>query len=524
MTAQQPEHAAWRRNTWNTHLERHGTSVPDAPALVFGDTTHTWAQLRDRVAVLAGALARRGVGSGDRVAILMTNRPEFLVTALATTRLGALAVPVNFRLTAPEVAYVLGNAEPRVLVADASLADVADAARAGLATSLVVVGAQRDGAERYEDLLTEPGEPAPLLDVAEDAPALVMYTSGTTGRPKGAVLTHANLQAQALTIVRAFSVVDEHGVNLCASPLFHIAGLGTFAPNLLVGHCTVVLPSGAFSPTLVLDALERHRVTDVFLVPSAWQAVCADPSVAARDLSSLRTLSWGAAPASTTLLQRMAEVFPQADNVAVFGQTEMSPVTCVLEAKDALRKIGSVGKPISTLAVRVVDLDLQDVPQGEVGEIVYRGPTQMLGYWRDEEATAQAFAGGWFHSGDLVRVDDEGFVYVVDRAKDMIISGGENVYCAEVEDALAAHPAIGEVAVIGRSHERWGETPVAVVVPKGGSAAPTADELRAWARQRLASYKVPTVVEVVDVLPRNASGKVVKGALRERFSGQQSAQ
>jgi fatty-acyl-CoA synthase len=189
-------------------------------------------------------------------------------------------------------------------------------------------------------------------------------------------------------------------------------------------------------------------------VPTQWQALCADSSVTSRDLA-LRVISWGAAPASDTLLRRMAEVFPEATNIAVFGQTEMSPVTCVLDGVDALRKLGSVGKPISTLAVRVVDAELRDVPAGEVGEIVYRGPTTMAGYWRNPEATAAAFDGGWFHSGDLVRRDEEGFVYVVDRKKDMIISGGENIYCAEVENALAAHPAIAEVAVIGRPHDRW---------------------------------------------------------------------
>ncbi|HEU0103388.1 MAG TPA: long-chain-fatty-acid--CoA ligase [Mycobacteriales bacterium] len=510
---------AWRRSHWNTYLERHACQVPDRLALVFEDRTYTWKALRDRVAALAGALARRGVASGDRVALLMGNRPEFLETVLAATRLGAVAVPINFRLTAEEVAYVLQDCAPRVLLTDGPNARTASAARRDLDLDLVVLGNQQERAERYDDLVTEPGEPEPLREVAEDAPALIMYTSGTTGRPKGAVLSHANLQGQALTIVRAWRLFDDDEVNLVASPLFHIGGLGSVVPLLLIGGCIVLLPSGAFSAAQVLDALEQHRVTSVFLVPTAWQAVCADPTLASRDLSSLRTTCWGAAPASTTLLRRMAEVFPGVTNVAVFGQTEMSPVTCVLDGRDAIRRIGSVGRPISTLDVRVVDPEMRDVPQGGVGEIVYRGPTQMAGYWRNEAATAEAFRGGWFHSGDLVRVDEEGFVYVVDRAKDMIISGGENIYCAEVEDALAAHPAITEVAVIGRPHPRWGETPVAVVALQPGQDL-TVDGLRGWARERLASYKIPTVLEVVDMLPRNASGKVVKGALRERYGGQ----
>ena len=515
--------ASWRRNHSGTHLERHSLQIPDRPALRFRGATTTWRQLRDRVAALAGALARRGVGPGDRVAVLMSNRPEFIETVLAAVRLGAIAVPVNFRLTPDEVAYVLGDAEARVLVAEPATAATADAARSGLADAppLVVAGelpaeAGVD-AERYEDLVAEPGEPHPPVDVAEDAPALIMYTSGTTGRPKGAVLSHQNLQGQALTLVRAWRLFDDDEVNLCAAPLFHIGALGSVVPMILLGGCTVVLPSGAFSSAEVLDVLESERVTSVFLVPTQWQALCEDPSVPGRDLSSLRTTCWGAAPASTTLLRRMAEVFPQATNVAVFGQTEMSPVTCVLDGRDALRKIGSVGKPITSLAVRVVDAQMRDVAPGEVGEIVYRGPTQLAGYWRNPAATADAFAGGWFHSGDLVRVDDEGFIYVVDRVKDMLISGGENVYCAEVEDALAAHPDVREVAVIGRPHPRWGETPVAVVALRDPAGSLSAEQLRAWAKERLASYKLPTVVEVVDQLPRNASGKVVKGVLREQY-------
>ncbi len=204
-------------------------------------------------------------------------------------------------------------------------------------------------------------------------------------------------------------------------------------------------------------------------------------------------------------------------NIAVFGQTEMSPVTCALDGADALRKIGSIGKPVSIVSARVVDDDMKDVTPGEVGEIVYRGPTTMAGYWQNPEATAEAFCGGWFHSGDLVRADDEGFLYVVDRKKDMIITGGENVYCAEVENALAAHPAVAELSVIGLAHERWGETPAAVVVLRPGASL-TVEELREWGSDRLARYKLPTVVYVVEGLPRNASGKVMKNVLRGQFA------
>ncbi len=509
-----------RRNHWTAHLERHAFAIPDRAALRFQGRTTTWRELRDRVHALAGALARRGVSFGDRVALLTTNRPEFLETVLAANLLGASAVPVNFRLTAPEVAYLLDDSGAALLVADDGTAQVAQQAAAQGARRLptVVVGsAQWPGAEDYDSLLAEAGESQQPVDVAEETPALIMYTSGTTGRPKGAVLAHRNLQGQAITVIRAWRLCAEGDVNLVAVPMFHIGAVGSIVAMILVGGTLVIEPSGAFDPTTVLDVLERERVSTVFLVPAQWQALCADPGVARRDLSALRVMSWGAAPAAETLLRRMAEVFPDALNVALFGQTEMSPVTCALEGADALRKIGSVGRPVATIAIRVVDTAMNDVPPGEIGEIVYQGPTVMQGYWRNPEATEKAFAGGWFHSGDLVRVDEDGFVYVVDRVKDMIISGGENVYCAEVENALAGHPDIVEVSVIGRPHPKWGETPVAVAALRAGSTLDI-DALRTWTTGSLARYKLPTALEVVDALPRNAAGKVAKEALRQRYA------
>jgi fatty-acyl-CoA synthase len=330
------------------------------------------------------------------------------------------------------------------------------------------------------------------------------------------VLSHQNLQCQALTVIRAWRLFDDHEIDLCAAPLFHIASIGAVAPMVLIGATTVLMPSGGFSAATTLEAMEAERITCMFLVPSQWQLVCADPSLPGRDLSALKAVSWGAAPATTVLLTRMAEAFPGAANVAVFGQTEMSPVTCALDSADALRKIGSIGKPVAGVAARIVDDDMKDVPPGEVGEIVYRGPQVMSGYWQNPEATAAAMRGGWFHSGDLVRADEDGFLYVVDRKKDMIITGGENVYCAEVENALASHPAVAELAVIGAPHEHWGETPAAVAVLHPGASL-TIDELREWGTGRLARYKLPTILHVVPSLPRNASGKVTKTVLRRQF-------
>ena len=504
-----------RRQNWITQLSRHALMQPGAAAIRFNGDTITWAELDHRVSALAAALHRRGTGSGDRVMILMLNRPEFVETCLAATKLGAIAVPVNFRLTPPELAYLVENCGSTVLVTEPALAAVAAAVREiapGLSTVIVAGAPTDDAVLGYEDLVGEPGEPAPAVDVPNDSPALIMYTSGTTGHPKGAVLTHTNLAGQAMTAIYTSAPVSGD-VGFIGVPLFHIAGIGNMLPGLLMGTPTVIHPLGGFDAAVLLDVLEAEQVTGMFLVPAQWQAVCAEQQARPRRLR-LRRLSWGAAPASDTLLRQMAQTFPGCSILAAFGQTEMSPVTCMLLGEDAIRKLGSVGKVIPTVAARIVDDAMNDVPVGAVGEIVYRAPTLMAGYWNNPEATAEAFAGGWFHSGDLVRSDDEGYIWVVDRKKDMIISGGENIYCAEVENVLAAHPAIVEVAVIGRPDQRWGEVPIAVAAVR--QPLRLAD-LTAFLDERLARYKHPKSLEIVDELPRNPAGKVLKTQLRVQF-------
>jgi fatty-acyl-CoA synthase len=511
-----------RRNHWVNHIARHAQAKPDEVYLRFEGQSTTWAQLHERVSAVAAAMAGRGVRAGDRVAIMMMNRPEFLETMFAANALGAIAVPINFRLAPDEVAFILTDSGAALLVVDETTGPAAASARAACDHEIgfVSVGAMDGAVGEADPYFLEPGPLAtdepPVVDVPEDSPALIMYTSGTTGRPKGAVLSHQNLQCQALTAIRALRLFGDREVYLCAAPMFHIASIGVVAPLVLIGATTVLMPSGGFSAAATLEVMEAERITCTFLVPPQWQMICADPSLPRRDLSALKTISWGAAPATTTLLTQMAEAFPLAANIAVFGQTEMSPVTCALDGADALRKIGSVGQPVAAVSARIVDDDMTDVPPGEVGEIVYRGPQVMLGYWQNPKATAEAFRGGWFHSGDLVREDSDGFLYVVDRKKDMIITGGENVYCAEVENALSAHPAVAELAVIGAPHEHWGETPAAVAALRPGASL-TLDELRDWGGGRLARYKLPTVLHVVPSLPRNASGKVMKTVLRRQF-------
>ncbi|WP_461668232.1 fatty-acid--CoA ligase FadD5 [Mycobacterium tuberculosis] len=514
--AQQQPYLA-RRQNWVNQLERHAMMQPDAPALRFVGNTMTWADLRRRVAALAGALSGRGVGFGDRVMILMLNRTEFVESVLAANMIGAIAVPLNFRLTPTEIAVLVEDCVAHVMLTEAALAPVAIGVRniqPLLSVIVVAGGSSQDSVFGYEDLLNEAGDVHEPVDIPNDSPALIMYTSGTTGRPKGAVLTHANLTGQAMTALYTSGANINSDVGFVGVPLFHIAGIGNMLTGLLLGLPTVIYPLGAFDPGQLLDVLEAEKVTGIFLVPAQWQAVCTEQQARPRDLR-LRVLSWGAAPAPDALLRQMSATFPETQILAAFGQTEMSPVTCMLLGEDAIAKRGSVGRVIPTVAARVVDQNMNDVPVGEVGEIVYRAPTLMSCYWNNPEATAEAFAGGWFHSGDLVRMDSDGYVWVVDRKKDMIISGGENIYCAELENVLASHPDIAEVAVIGRADEKWREVPIAV-------AAVTNDDLRIedlgeFLTDRLARYKHPKALEIVDALPRNPAGKVLKTELRLRY-------
>jgi fatty-acyl-CoA synthase/long-chain acyl-CoA synthetase len=508
--------------TMSDQLARWARKSPDAIAVRFDGTGRSYRDLDERVLRLARALADRGVSAGDRVAVLGLNGIEVWEAYLAGGRLGAIVVPVNFRLVADEVAYVLADSGATALVVDAALAEVGAKAReqAPACGVALVIGdaAAGPGSESYEAALAAAGtEPLDVV-VDESAPAFIMYTSGTTGRPKGAVLTHHNLLMHAFSQIAHLGIGPEERVSVPGAPLFHIAGLAGGLPPLLLGGCNVIIRSGGFDPVETLDMIEREKVSSIFLVPAMWAAVVAVPDIDQRDLSHLHRISWGAAPASTTLLRKMIDTFPQAEVTTAFGQTECSPVTCLLRGEDSLRKIGSVGTPMLNVEVRVVDEAMNDVPRGEVGEIVYRSPMVMREYWNKPEETSIAFEGGWFHSGDLVREDEDGYFYVVDRKKDMIISGGENIYCAEVEDVLAAHPEVAEVALIGVPDSRYGEAPLAVISPRDPADPPTPAELAAWCRERLARYKNPREYSIGGPLPRNPSGKILKTQLRSQHS------
>ena len=508
---------AARGMTLGDQLARQALVNPDLVAYRFGEQRRTFAEIDRRVDRLAGALVGRGVVPGDRIAILMHNSIEFVEVFWAAARIGAIAVPINFRLAAAEVAYIFANCEPAVLVFDDDNAGTARAASVERPPSVVIhVGGD------YESIVGA-GDPALARRhrVALDDPAFIIYTSGTTGRPKGAVLSHMNLLINTYTKIATHGTSGDGEVWLSGLSLCHIAGVSGLLPCLLLGGTCVIMPSGQFDATEMVDVIEREGVTCCFLVPTQWKEICAVADVTRR-CRSLRQIAWGGSNAPLVVLEAMAAALPHAATFNTFGQTEMSPLTCVLRGQDSVRKMGSIGTPVPNVEVRIVDDEMNDVAAdadgSEVGEIVYRGPTVMLGYWNDPVATEAAFAGGWFHSGDLVRRDSDGFIYVVDRKKDMIISGGENIYSAEVEAVIGRHPAVDEVAVIGVPHPRWVETPVAVIVPKPGFAAPTLVDITDWCRAGLASYKKPTAIRIVESLPRNASGKVLKAVLRDQVT------
>ncbi|GGI04155.1 acyl-CoA synthetase [Egicoccus halophilus] len=487
-------------------------------AVVHGEERLTYGDLERRVRRLANALASTGVGRGDRVAYLGPNHPAFVETLFATAALGAVFVPLNTRLAAAELAYMVRDAGVHTLVSDQRLATAIEATLTLAPVGHHVVVAHADGdvpaapvaATDYASFVAG-GASTPVDEPVElDDLAMVMYTSGTTGEPKGVMITHGNLAWNTFNVLIDVDVSTEE-VTLVSAPLFHTAALNqTFLPTFVKGGTSVLV--GAFDPAETLELIARHRVTWMFGVPAMFQALTAAPGWAEADLSSVRAVEAGGAPVPEELIrtyQARGLTFMQG-----YGMTEASPGVLFLRAKDSLRKVGSAGAPCFFVDVDVVDTDGRSAAPGVAGEVVVQGPNVMRGYWNKPDATAAVLdEQGWFRSGDAAVRDDEGHLAIVDRMKDMFISGGENVYPAEVENALYEHPAIAEVAVVGVPDERWGEVGRAYVVLRDGASFDL-DEAERFLDGRLARYKRPRSVEVVPSLPRNASGKLLKKALR----------
>jgi len=496
---------------WFGVLAHHATRAPDRALTVFEGETTTYGEMAARAAALAGGLAERGVGRGDVVALLSFNCPEFLETIFAANRLGAIAMPINWRLAAPEVRYILEHSEARALVCDEALVGLADEAVAGLEGLLRVCIASPPpaGWTALADLRTDP--PGDPVAVAGDAVHRLMYTSGTTGRPKGVMITHANLAWKNLAHLVEFGFTSAD-LGLACGPLYHVGALDLTTTTLIAAGATVILHR-AFDAGAVVDELERSRVTTVWLAPAMVNAIMALPDVEQRALSSVRVIINGGEKMPIPLIERIQRTFPSAWFADAYGLTETVSGDTFLDRDSIVTKLGSVGRPCLHLELDIWDDQGRSAPAGERGEIVMRGPKVFAGYWRDQGATAAAFAGGWFHTGDVGVRDDDGYLFIVDRLKDMILSGGENVAGSEVERVLYEHGAVLETAVVGRPDDRWGEVPVAFVVLRPDTTA-TADELIDHCRGQLARFKVPKAVTFLDALPRNPSGKVLKRELR----------
>lgn len=492
-------------------VREFGRTRPGAPALSWGGSTLSFADLDRRSSQAANALTAAGVRAGQRVAVLDRNSPAFFELMFGCSKIGAVLVGLNWRLSAPEIASILADADVAGLLVGQDLVGVV----AGAAAPWTVVMGQG-----YEAWLGAASAVDPAVPGSTDDVVLQLYSSGTTGRPKGAMITHANL-AYTVTLAAKAWAMSAASVNLVPSPLFHIGGAGYGLTTLSQGGHTV-LPLDA-DPASLLGAIERHGVTHAFFVPAVVQSLIDSPAVATTDLSSLQLIGYGAAPMTESLLLKAFDVLG-CRFLGVYGMTESTGTVVVLPPEDhdpggpRAHLLRSVGKPLDWVELAVRDpMTGEDLPAGEVGEIWLRSGQNMPGYWNQPETTAQTLVpGGWLRTGDGAHLDAEGYVFLHDRLKDMIISGGENVYPGEVENVLADHPGVADVAVIAVPHERWGETVKAVVVLRPGTAL-TAPDLLEFARTRLARYKCPTTIDFVDALPRNASGKVLKKDLRAPF-------
>jgi fatty-acyl-CoA synthase len=511
---------AIRRQTIADLLHRSAMRYPGKTGLVCGDTRWTFAEFDAVCDRLAAGLSRLGAGKASRVAVLARNSHAFAALRFALARLGAVLVPINFMLKAEEVAYILKHAGAQMLATDSGLADTARAA-AALDTAVkqfVWLPSEEpsqpvSGMISFNDLARTDGQP-PAVDLAGTDLAQIVYTSGTESSPKGAMLTHdAVLWQYASCAVDASIATGD--MMLHALPLYHCAQLDVFlGPAVYVGATSIVTAKP--TPDNLLPLIARHKITSFFAPPTVWISLLRSPLFDSTDLSTLRKGYYGASIMPVEVLNELARRLPDVGFWNLYGQTEIAPLATMLGPQDQLRKPGSCGRAVLNVETRVVDEDMRDVAPGQVGEIVHRSPHLMLGYFHDDERTKAAFQGGWFHSGDLATIDEEGFITVVDRKKDMIKSGGENVASREVEEMIYRLPAVSEVAVIGVPDPKWIEAVAAVVVVKAGQQL-TEQEVLEHCNRHMAGFKAPKSVVFSESLPKNPSGKLLKRELRERY-------
>ncbi|SEB24729.1 long-chain fatty acid--CoA ligase [Variovorax sp. YR216] len=503
-------------------LQRSMQLTPEKTATICGQRRHSFREYGERVGRLAGALRALGVQENDRVGLLSLNSDRFLECIMGVWWAGGVLNPVNIRWSVPEIVYSLDDCDTRVLIVDDAFAAMAPKIRARARHAPLLIyagdGPAPEGMLCYEALVDKAA-------FAEDAGrggndlACIMYTGGTTGHPKGVMQSHLNLWSAAIQRL-AETPILRGSTTLHVVPLFHIAGLGRVVMQSLAGECQAVLPG--FDPLEVLRIIERERITDTVMVPTMIQAVLNHPAFDEYDLGSFKRLGYGASPSASVMVEQAVRKLPHVELSHAYGLTEACPVISAsgpANHGEAARKSGlsrSVGQPAFAVLVRIVDPQGREVPRGVVGEITARGPNIMLGYWNKPEETAKALRDGWLYTGDGGYMDADGNLYIVDRIKDMIVSGGENVYSAEVENAIAQHPAVAMCAVIGVPHERWGEAVHAIVVSRPGAEVDE-EAVRSHCRELIASYKCPKSVEFRDALPLSSAGKILKRDLREPY-------
>ncbi|MCL6627325.1 fatty acyl-CoA synthetase [Alicyclobacillus shizuokensis] len=528
--------APWRRQTLGDTLRRSRMRHPHKRALMWRNECISYGELDERANQLAHALLTHGVRKGDRVAILATNCLDFVIVHFAVARTGAILVPINFMFEQSDILYILNHCRPKALfvtpnrlrVAEdvlaawppASTADGVRHASAGKAAQASFLRIVIDSDETVPGWTTlaqlSVGQPREELDVelADTDVAHILYTSGTESRPKGVMLTHQNLIWEYVSCIVDFEFQPDD-VLVHAMPFFHSAQLHAFlGPSIYIGSTGVILDSP--EPGRLLRTLQEARVTQFFCPPTVWIAMTNHPDYSHTDLTALRKCYFGAAATPMEVMESAARELPQVRIWNTYGQTEVAPFATVLRPEEQRIKPGSVGRPCLNMETAIMDEEGHLLSPGELGEIVHRSPHVMLGYYADEPRTEAAFAYGWFHTGDLGFFDADGFLTVVDRKKDMVKTGGENVSSLEVEEVLYQHSDVQEAAVIGVPHPYWGEAVTAVLVPRSGAAA-DADEVLSFCRRRLAPFKVPKYVVFTDTLPKNPSGKILKRELRVRY-------
>ncbi|GGK62764.1 fatty acyl-CoA synthetase [Amphritea balenae] len=507
-------------NTIGDGLRRAAQRFADKEAVIFQQRRWTYQQLDQSVNRVANYLLQSGLHQGDRVAAYGKNSDAYLILFLACARAGIIHVPINFALVQDELLYLLGQSGAVAVFMDEDLSDNVAAilpdTSVTISGTLQAQGRSVTSPDILQTALSNADHQPPAVTVKETDLAQILYTSGTTSHPKGAMHTHRGFMAEYNSCIQHLYLSSDDR-SLCALPLYHSAQMHVFTmPALMIGATSYIMQAPL--PQLVFEAISNEKLNSVFAPPTVWIGLLRDDGFDLHDLSSLVNIYYGASIMPEPIVAELQQRLPGCQLFNCYGQSEMAPIATVLAPEEQEGRLASIGKPVMSVETRIVDpVTMQDCPVGERGEIIHRSPHVMVGYWEKPEQTAEAFSGGWFHSGDLAYADEEGYLYIVDRIKDVVNTGGVLVASRDVEEALYLHPAVAEVAVIGTPHERWIEAITAVIVFKAGEDADS-DELVRHCQQHLAPFKVPKSFIFTDALPKNTAGKLLKRALREQYN------